>query len=60
MILPTEKWAVMIVRKRRAIQGRLGFYKCGVKDKEKWYGLALPYIDIRLIKFLRWGIPQPE
>ncbi len=58
MKLPTEKWAILIVRQRREIQGRIGFYKSGVKDKEKWYGLTLPYIDIRFIKFLQWGIPQ--
>ncbi len=60
MILPTEKWAFMIVRKRRAVQGKLGFYKSGVKDEERWYGLVLPCLDIRLIKFLQWGIPQSE
>lgn len=60
MILPTTKWAILIARQRRAIQGRNGFYKSGIKDKEKWLGLTLPYIDIRFIKYLQWGIPQAE
>jgi len=60
MNLPTEKWSFRVARKRRAVQGRLGFYKSGVKYEQKWYGLTLPYIDIRFIKFLQWGIPQPE
>lgn len=60
MNLPTEKWVFLIVRKRRTIQGRLGFYRSGVKDKEVWYGLTLPYFDIRFIKFLQWGIDQSK
>jgi formylmethanofuran dehydrogenase subunit E len=60
MELPKEKWAFIIVRKRREIQGKLGFYKSGVKDQQAWYGLTLPCIDIRFIKFLQWGKPQKE
>jgi len=58
MNLPTVKWQFYIQRVRRSVQGRIGFYRAGVQNEQIWYGLTLPYIEIRFIKFLQWGNPQ--
>jgi len=43
----------LIIKRKRNMQTQFGFYKSGIKNEQKWYGLELPYIDFRIVKFIK-------
>ena len=46
------KFLIRFIGRNRRMQNDFGFYKSGIKNEQIWLGLELPYVDIRIIKFI--------
>jgi len=43
---------LLFIKRKRRLQNQFGFYKSGFSsytEKQRWFGLELPFLDIRLI-----------
>ena len=43
---------IRFIRRDRRAQSKYGFYRSGLRDrwvKQRWFGLEVPWLDIRLI-----------
>ena len=47
------KYALRIIPRHLRIQNQFGFYKSGIKNEQTWYGLEVPFLDVRIVKFLK-------
>ena len=42
----------LIIKRKRVAQNRMGFYRSGIYREQRWYGLEIPHLDFRIVRFL--------
>lgn len=43
---------ILFIRRKLRNQNRFGFYISGIMGEQNWYGLELPWLDIRIVKYI--------